>query len=100
MNLQLHQLKQIIQYLIYLSNQLSLFQGFFPTYEISQEQIYPLLLLTEISDQKLGRILGIGIADLVNILNIELFVLGGGVANAWDYFIPSTIDEVRKRAPY
>ena len=48
--------------------------------------------------QKMGRILGIGIADLINILNIELFVLGGGVANAWDYFIPSTIDEVRKRA--
>lgn len=47
--------------------------------------------------QKMGRILGIGIADLVNILNIELFVLGGGVADAWDYFIPSTMDEVKKR---
>lgn len=47
--------------------------------------------------QKMGRILGIGIADIVNILNIELFVLGGGVADAWDYFIPSTLDEVRKR---
>ena len=47
--------------------------------------------------QKMGRILGIGIADLVNILNIELFVLGGGVADSWNYFIPSTMDEVRKR---
>lgn len=47
--------------------------------------------------QKMGRILGIGIADIVNILNIELFVLGGGVADSWDLFIPSTVDEVRKR---
>ncbi len=47
--------------------------------------------------QKMGRILGIGIADLVNILNIELFVLGGGVADAWDYFMPSSMDEVKKR---
>ena len=47
--------------------------------------------------QKMGRILGIGIADLVNILNIELFVLGGGVADSWDYFIDSAIDEIKKR---
>ncbi len=47
--------------------------------------------------QKMGRILGIGIADLINILNIELFILGGGVADSWDYFIKHTLDEVRKR---
>lgn len=47
--------------------------------------------------QRMGRILGIGIADIVNILNIELFVLGGGVADSWDYFIDSAIDEIKKR---
>lgn len=47
--------------------------------------------------QRMGRILGIGIADIVNILNIELFILGGGVAEAWDYFIPHTMDEIKKR---
>ncbi|MBI3599254.1 MAG: ROK family protein [Nitrospinae bacterium] len=47
--------------------------------------------------QKMGRILGIGIADIVNILNIELFIIGGGVADAWDYFAPSTIEEIGKR---
>lgn len=47
--------------------------------------------------QRMGRILGIGIADIVNILNIELFILGGGAADAWDYFAPSIIEEIRKR---
>jgi glucokinase len=45
----------------------------------------------------MGRILGIGIADIVNILNIELFIIGGGAADAWDYFAPFTIEEIRKR---
>ncbi len=47
--------------------------------------------------QRMGKILGIGIADIVTILNIELFIIGGGVADAWDYFAPSTIEEIRNR---
>lgn len=47
--------------------------------------------------EKMRRVLGIGIADLVNILNVELFILGGGVADAWDYFIKFTMDEIKKR---
>ncbi|MGH7885289.1 MAG: ROK family protein [Thermodesulfobacteriota bacterium] len=45
-----------------------------------------------------GRNLGIGIANLVNILNIEIVVIGGGLSNAWAFFIKDTKKEVKKRA--
>lgn len=48
--------------------------------------------------QEMGRFLGIGIADLVNIFNPEMVVLGGGVGEAWPLFIESTRAEVRRRA--
>lgn len=42
--------------------------------------------------------LGIGIANLINLLNPELIVVGGGLANAWDMLYPITIAEVHRRA--
>jgi glucokinase len=46
----------------------------------------------------LGRVLGIGIGDLVNTLNLPLYVVGGGLANAWDLFSPAMFAEVRYRS--
>ena len=46
----------------------------------------------------MGRYLGIGIANLINIFNPEMVVIGGGVMDAWDLFIDATREEVRKRA--
>jgi len=48
--------------------------------------------------KEVGTALGIGIADLVNLLNIEMVVIGGGVSNAWDLFVHTTIEEAKKRA--
>jgi glucokinase len=48
--------------------------------------------------QEMGRALGIGIADLINIFNPEMIVIGGGVKDAWPLFIEAARDEVRKRA--
>ena len=48
--------------------------------------------------QDMGRILGIGIANLINIFNPEMVVIGGGVRDAWPLFIDSTRTEIRKRA--
>lgn len=48
--------------------------------------------------QDMGRYLGIGIASLINILNPEMVVLGGGVSKAWDMFFSYTQEEVQKRA--
>ena len=45
-----------------------------------------------------GRYLGIGIAGLVNALNLPLYVIGGGAADAWDLFAPAMMEEVRHRS--
>ena len=45
-----------------------------------------------------GRYLGIAIAGLVNVLNLEVVVIAGGVSAAFDLFIGETRSEVRKRA--
>lgn len=42
--------------------------------------------------------LGIGIANLINLLNPEMIVVGGGLTNAWDIIYPVTLKEVQKRA--
>jgi len=48
--------------------------------------------------QDMGRYLGIGIANLINILNPAMVVIGGGVRDAWRLFIEATRQEVRQRA--
>jgi glucokinase len=48
--------------------------------------------------RNVGSALGIAIADLVNLLNLPMYVLGGGVASAWDAFAPAMMEEVRKRS--
>jgi glucokinase len=48
--------------------------------------------------QATGRYLGIGIANLINIFNPEMVVIGGGVKDAWDLFFNDTHTEVLKRA--
>ena len=35
---------------------------------------------------EIGRCLGLGLAGLVNTLNLPLYVIGGGVAKAWPLF--------------
>lgn len=45
-----------------------------------------------------GRYLGILLADLVNILNLEMFVIGGGVASAWEAFAPAMMAELCARS--
>ena len=45
-----------------------------------------------------GRTLGIALSDLVNALNLPIYVVGGGVSGAWDVFSPSIFEELRKRS--
>lgn len=47
---------------------------------------------------KVGWALGILMADLVNAFNLHMYVIGGGVSNAWQAFAPSMFDEVRRRS--
>ncbi|MGH9488393.1 MAG: ROK family protein [Terriglobales bacterium] len=55
------------------------------------------LVAREIFDM-VGRSLGVAIANLINIFNLPLYVVGGGVAHGWDAFAPSLIAEVGKRS--
>lgn len=48
--------------------------------------------------EMVGRSLGVGLANLINIFNLPLYVVGGGVARGWDAFAPSLMAEVRKRS--
>lgn len=40
--------------------------------------------------RKVGQGLGVGISSLVNVFGVTKFVIGGGISNAWDYFMPWT----------
>lgn len=48
--------------------------------------------------QEIGRRLGIGLANLVNLLNPDCIVLGGGIANNWSSFYPAMMKTLRADA--
>ena len=73
-----------------------------PAIELSAEKIHRVAaagdrLALEVF-QTVGRYLGIATATLINVLNPEMIVVGGGVSAAWDLFGERARDEVMKRA--
>jgi glucokinase len=48
--------------------------------------------------EETGKTLGMVMANVVNLLNLELIVLGGKVMNASDFILPSALKELEKRA--
>ena len=46
----------------------------------------------------MGESLGVALAMLVNTFNFPLYLLGGGVAAAWDLFAPAMLEELVKRS--
>jgi glucokinase len=70
--------------------------------EFSAKAIYDLAIQGDPAAQRIlrhfGRALGILMADLVNLLNLEMYVIGGGVVSAWDAFAPSMFEELRSRS--
>lgn len=48
--------------------------------------------------EKVGWALGIGIASLVNALNLPMYVIGGGVASSWDLFAPAMFEQLQARS--
>ena len=48
--------------------------------------------------RRMGRALGMVLADMVNALNLPIYVIGGGAASAWDAFAPTMMEEIRKRS--
>ncbi|MBV9075301.1 MAG: ROK family protein [Acidobacteria bacterium] len=45
-----------------------------------------------------GRALGVALADMINALNLPMYVIGGGVASGWEAFAPAMFDELHKRS--
>ncbi|HNU08661.1 MAG TPA: ROK family protein, partial [Pyrinomonadaceae bacterium] len=48
--------------------------------------------------RQMGFYLGIALADLVNVLNPEIIVIGGGAAAGWELFVEYVRDQIRERA--
>jgi glucokinase len=70
--------------------------------EFSARGIYQLALQGHASAKKIyqqvGRALGIGIAGMVNALNLPMYVIGGGVSSAWEAFAPAMFEELKFRS--
>ena len=45
-----------------------------------------------------GQSLGVTLSSLINIFNLPMYVIGGGVADAWDAFAPAMFEQIRKRS--
>jgi len=69
--------------------------------EFSAKSIYNLAIQGDEDARRIfrsvGRCLGIGLSNLVNSLNLPIYVIGGGAASAWEAFSPSMFDELRRR---
>lgn len=48
--------------------------------------------------RQMGFYLGIALAGLINVLNPEIIVVGGGASAGWDLFIPHTREQIRQRS--
>jgi glucokinase len=48
--------------------------------------------------RQMGMYLGIGLASLINLLNPEIIVIGGGLANGWELFEKPMQQQVTERA--
>ena len=70
--------------------------------EFSAKSIYNLAIQGNVDAQRIyhrfGEVLGILMAGLVNILDLDMFVIGGGVVSAWDAFAPKMFAELRERS--
>jgi glucokinase len=48
--------------------------------------------------ERTGKYIGTGVASIINLLNIERIVLGGGVMQAGDLILNPIIQEAKRRA--
>jgi glucokinase len=48
--------------------------------------------------EKVGKYLGVAVANLINLLNPEIIVIGGGVVNGWSLFEGPMREQIAARA--
>jgi glucokinase len=70
--------------------------------EFSAKSVYNLAIQGNHDAQRIfvrfGEALGILLAGLVNVLDLDMYVIGGGVVSAWDAFAPKMFAELRERS--
>ena len=44
-----------------------------------------------------GKYLAVGLSNIINLVEPEVIVIGGGISHAWPYFLPKTKEEIKKR---
>lgn len=70
--------------------------------DITAEQVYELAAggneKARMVFRTMGKMLGIALANLINIFNFPLYLLGGGVLAGWDEFAPPMLAEIEKRS--
>jgi glucokinase len=70
--------------------------------EFSAKEIYTLAMQGDEAAHRIfrrvGRALGICLSTLINGLNLEMYVIGGGVSSAWDAFAPAMFEELPQRS--
>jgi glucokinase len=70
-------------------------------HDLTAQQVYDLAVQGNDRAREIFRVmgeaLGIALASLVNIFNFPLYLLGGGVVAAWDFFAPVMLAEVERR---
>jgi glucokinase len=70
--------------------------------EFSAKAIYQMAALQDAVALQIfsnvGQALGIALANMINVLNLPMYVIGGGVASAWDLFAPAMLDQVQRRS--
>lgn len=69
--------------------------------EISSMEIYQMAKNGDTHMQRVleetGEILGIGLTNLIHVINPQLIVLGGGVSNAKEYLLPKINETITER---
>ncbi len=70
--------------------------------EFSARSIYNLAIQGDEDARRIfrrfGKSLGLLLAGLVNVFNLDMYVIGGGVSSAWDAFAPTMFEELRERS--
>ncbi len=71
-------------------------------YKITPEDIYNAALEGDILSREIlrdaGRALGVGLANIINILSPEAIILAGGLVGAWNIYVQEAIREASRRA--
>jgi len=71
-------------------------------YKITPEDIYKAALEGDVLSRELlknaGRYLGVGIANMINMMSPDAIILAGGLIGAWEIYVQEAIREASKRA--